>query len=175
MNVFVTIPIFVSIVFKYRYMLCSQCTSSMLFVARRRGTNPPIFVLESSPLFEAIHMRPLDTVAYHYLPDSSRSTDLTGGEWRGLLERSHTFMACYVELYCRPHGICLELGCGTAPILKACLRTRRLCASLDQDERLITSYVQPLLLTSIQEIHGGPSTMRLDDDVDAHAGDNPYD
>lgn len=147
----------------------------MLFVAHRRGTSPSTFLEEAMPMFEAMQMKPLDSVVYHYLPETSRTFDTTGREIRGALERSHTFLASFVELYCPEGGLCLELGCGTAPLLKACLGTGRLCVAMDSDIPLIESYVRPFICASQERQNARASTSHIDEEVDSHAGDNPYD
>lgn len=115
-------------------------------------------------------------MVYHHLPVARRALDSHGGEWRGCLQRSHAFLACYLELLCPHGGIVLELGCGTAPLLEACLHTGRICVSIDLDEALISSCVLPLLMAKKNQqgdvagsSHGG------DDDVDILAGVTPYD
>ncbi|MCO5613200.1 hypothetical protein L7F22_067476 [Adiantum nelumboides] len=41
--------------------ICTDCSMSMLFMVRRRATDSPIFIAESTPLFESFGMHPLDT------------------------------------------------------------------------------------------------------------------
>ena len=147
----------------------------MIFMVWRHGTEPPIFLAQSTPLFESLGMHPLDTLTYHYLPNDSHALDPHGQPWRGKLQRSHTFLASFVQLYYRQGGLCLEMGCGTAPILKTCLSTGRLCASMDVDPLLVTRYVEPLLLDYMRQgnydVYG---SQQVDDEVDPHAGFNPY-
>ncbi|KAI5072521.1 hypothetical protein GOP47_0012627 [Adiantum capillus-veneris] len=55
-----------------------ECNCSMLFMIHRVGMRPPCFVSESAPLFSHL-----------------------GEPLRGGLQRSHSFIACFVELLCR--------------------------------------------------------------------------
>lgn len=148
----------------------------MLFMVRRRAKEPTIFIVESTSFFQSLGMCPLDTVVYHYLPDDLRSLDLGGHQLRGGLERSPTFLACFVQMYCRAGGVCLEMGCGTAPILKTCMKTGRVCASIDMDIFLMNTYVEPLFLGYTQQgSHDVLGRPQVDDEVDPRAGYNPYD
>ena len=121
-------------------------------------------------------MSPLDTMVYHHLPTTNRALDNHGGEWRGSLQRSHAFVACYLELLCPHGGIALELGCGTAPLLQACLHTCRICVSIDFDEAIISSCVMPLLAAKKnQQGDVAGSSHGNDDVIDILAGKTPYD
>ena len=84
-------------------------------------------------------------------------------------------MACFLELLCPNEGLCLELGCGTAPILKACIRTSCVCASLDIDTDIISSCMHPLLVWAMQGASMEASSSMFADEVDERAGENPYD
>lgn len=101
----------------------------------------PTFVAESASYFTSLRLRASDSVMPHYMPDTRVALAATGEAWRPRVERSESFLACFLELLCRRGGICLELGCGTAPILKACLCSGRVCVSLDLDETLVTAYI----------------------------------
>ncbi|MCO5554592.1 hypothetical protein L7F22_008123 [Adiantum nelumboides] len=158
------------------YYLCCLYSMSMLFMVRRQAVDPPIFIAESTPLFESFGMHPLDTLIYHYLPDDLRALDPVGQQWRGGLERSRTFLACFVHMYCRRGGVCIEMGCGTVPITKTCMHIGRVRASIDVDIFLMTSYVEPLLLAYMQQgSHDDVSRPQADDEVDPLASFNPYD
>lgn len=136
---------------------------------------PPTYVVESTPLFSALHMRSTDMVMRHYIPDSHLVLGPTGEALRAGVQRSQCFLGCLLELLCLRGGICLELGCGTAPILKASLRTGRVCASIDVDESIISSYVQPLLHSSLHSRRDDVMDLGGEDDVDVNAGANPFD
>lgn len=148
----------------------------MLLFVRRSGVDPPLYVSNSLQLFQRLRMKPLDTMAYHHLPTGNQATERDGSILRGALEFSTTFMGCYVELLCRPRGIVLELGCGTAPILRACLGTGRMCMALDNDERVLKNYLLPLLEHQERVVGAGPSQVQQGDDIlDPLAGESPYD
>lgn len=135
---------------------------------------PSLFLPDSAPLFEKLLLEPLGSLVYHYLPEQARSTYALDRYVRGVMERSALFIASYVEMLCPRYGICLELGCGTAPCLKACLRIERVCVSLDSDEALVSAYVLPLLHA---EVCGGvdrQSSQQEDAEVDEMASHNPY-
>lgn len=92
------------------------------------------------------------------------------------MQLSHTFIACYLELLCRHRGIVLEIGCGTAPLLRACLHSGRICVSIDSDDALITTCVLPNLAskkTQGEDVAG--SSQVGDDYIDLLAGVAPYD
>lgn len=151
-----------------------QIATSMLLMVHRRGISPTLYIHESRPLFHALGMTPTDCTMRHYLPDGARATMESGQAWRGPLQCSSTFLACFLELLCRPKGLCLEFGCGTAPILKAALTSKRFCASLDNDDNIVTGYVLPLLCP--RQGQGGASTsVDVDDEGDRPIGGNPFD
>ena len=148
----------------------------MLFIIRRQSCEPLLYLEGSTPLFRVSHLSPLDTMVYHHLPITNRALDNHGREWGGCLQRSHAFVACYLELLCLHGGIVLELGCGTAPLLQACLHTGRICVSMDLDEVLISSCVLPLLAAKKnQQGDVAGSSLGGDDPIDILAGVTPYD
>lgn len=147
----------------------------MMFMIRRRGTDPRVYVTESMPLFQSLRMHPMDSVMCHYMPVVVRAKRPDGRDWRVGMERSYAFMACFLELLCPKEGVCLELGCGTAPILKACIRTGCVCGSLDMDNDIISSCVQPLLAQAMQGPSMEAGSSMLGEEVDERAGENPYD
>lgn len=147
----------------------------MLFMVHRRGMVPPLFTVESASFFQSLGMQPLDLVMRHYMPDAHLALSPSGHALRGALQRSHSFLACFLELLCRRGGICLEIGCGTAPILTSCLATGRACVSIDLDEHLIMSYVQPLIRSKQRTREEASTSTNVDDEVDEGAGRNPFD
>ena len=90
------------------------------------------------------------TIVYHYLPNDLHSLHLQGHQFFEGLEMSPTFLACFVQMYCQAGGVCLQMGCGTTPILKTCMKIGRVCASFDTDIFLINTYVEPLFLGYMQ-------------------------
>ncbi|MCO5608266.1 hypothetical protein L7F22_062472 [Adiantum nelumboides] len=163
----------------YGYIECYgeqvQCEFSTLFLVHRRGVHPPCFITESMPMFRLLGMKPTDSVMRHYLPDNARAFSSLGEPWRGALQRSHSLLACFVVMLCRQKGICLEFGCGTAPILAACLATGRACASIDSDEDIIVSCVQSMYLSKKKHREETSTSMDMDDEGDRYVGGNPFD
>ncbi|MCO5610347.1 hypothetical protein L7F22_064583 [Adiantum nelumboides] len=152
-----------------------ECDSSMLYMVHRKGNIPPYFTSESGPLFRRLGMQSFDSVMRHYLPDAHLAMSPSREAWRGGLQRSESFLSCFLEMLCRRGGVCLEFGCGTAPILTSCLATSRACVSLDVDERLIMSCVEPLIRQSRRTREEATTSMNIDDEVKQGTGLNPFD
>lgn len=144
-------------------------------MVHRVGMHPRRYITESSAHFRSLQMRASDLMVHHYMPDSHYVMSPTGEPWRGGQQRGQAFLGCFVELLCRPSGICLELGCGTAPILSVCLATGRACASIDIDEPLISSHVQRLLHVRKQSREESFVSRDVDDEAEMPPIQNPFD
>lgn len=148
----------------------------MLYMVHRRGPTPKLYIAESMPYFRALGMRPTDSIMQHYIPDSSISlSDTDRVPWRGSLQRSTTFLAAFVEMLCRSRGICLEFGCGTAPVLATCATSGRVCGSLDSDDSIITGFVQSMFRSKKRSREEASAPTDLEDDGDRPMGGNPFD
>ena len=92
------------------------------------------------------------------------------------MQLSHTFIACYLELLCWHRGIVLEIGCGTAPLLCACLYSGWICVSINLDDALITASVLPVLVSRKMQGEDVSSSSQVGDDyVNLLVGVAPYD
>lgn len=147
----------------------------MLLMVHRIGMQPACYVTESLAMFCRLGMHPSDSFMAHHLPDLSLARSGSGEPWRGGLQRSQAFVASFVELLCRRGGICLELGCGTAPVLAACLSSGRACAAVDIDEHLMTDYVMPLLRPKKRGREEASTSIDIDDEGDMPSHVNPFD
>lgn len=85
-------------------------------------------------------------VIRHYLPDTARV--LEAGEeayLRSGVQRSVGFVRCFLEALCPPGGLALEMGSGTAPLMRACIASGRPCYSFDSDPDIVGRILQPLV------------------------------
>ena len=139
---------------------------------------PPTYIAESTPLFRGMGMSPTDSIMRHYVPESAYAVMDFGIAWHGSMQRSLGFISSIVELLCPPMGLCLEFGCGTAPVLRACLSSGRACVALDSNEALILTFVLSLLCS---EPGGRPrreeasTSTDVMDEGDRPLGGNPFD
>ncbi|KAI5068959.1 hypothetical protein GOP47_0015260 [Adiantum capillus-veneris] len=123
-----------------------ECLCSVLFMVHRVGMRPPCFVAESTVLFSHLGMQSSDSFMMHHVPELSQARSSSGEPLRGGLQRSHYFVACFMELLCRNGCIFLELGCGyVLPLLRHRKRSREdPSTSLDiDDEGDMPSRVNP--------------------------------
>ncbi|MCO5605742.1 hypothetical protein L7F22_059926 [Adiantum nelumboides] len=138
-----------------------------------KGFVPPTFAKQSSPAFQVLRMQPTDFFMHHHMPILHWVMSPDGDAWQGPLYRSIAFVSCFVEYLCKEGGVCLELGCGTAPLLSCCLASRRACASIDLDDRLIISYVQSLIRSRKRPREEASTSWDVDEEVDLGTELNP--
>lgn len=82
----------------------------------------------------------------HYLPDTARVSE--AGEEAHLrtgVQRSVGFVRCFLEALCPPRGLALEMGSGTAPLMRACIASGRPCYSFDSDPGIVDRILRPLV------------------------------
>ena len=127
-------------------------------------------------MFRALDMQPTNSVMRHYLLDILQEATSSGDPWHARVQRSHSLVACFVEMLCGHRGILLEFGCGTVPLLRSCLSTGRACVSLDSDESIISAYVCPMITSSQNQRREEASTsLDVEDEGDRPLGGNPFD
>ncbi|MCO5610412.1 hypothetical protein L7F22_064648 [Adiantum nelumboides] len=96
----------------------------------------------------------------HCMPTLSRAQrDGKSGGWRGILERSASYMLLFMEALCPPMGTVLEIGDGTRPVLKAAMHTRCCCMSIDDDKDICDAYLTPF----ITDFYGNPRVSKMQD------------
>lgn len=105
-----------------------------------------MFLQESSSHFSKLQIDPLSDLWVHFLPERNRLTKPSSSTtWRGGLQKSPMFLLSILELLCPPSGLVLEMGCGTAPLMRACEASSRSCFSFDIDEAIVHAVVRPLV------------------------------
>lgn len=147
----------------------------MLYMVHRRGPTPPVYIAESMSHFRALGMRPTDSIMQHYIPDTSISNSANGEPWHGSLQRITLFLGAFVEMLCRSRGICLEFGCGTAPVLATCATSGRVCGSLDSDDSIVTGFLQSMFRSKKRSRDDASISVDLEDEGDRPMGGNPFD
>ncbi|MCO5571702.1 hypothetical protein L7F22_025449 [Adiantum nelumboides] len=130
------------------------------------GCCPPMFLEESSSHFHKLQIDPLSDLWAHFLLEGNILTKPSfSTTWRGGLQRSPMFLLCVLELLCPPSRLVLEMGCGTAPLMRASKASSCPCFSFDIDETIVNAIVQPLVqeLSSKRACLDAEESLELDD------------
>ncbi|MCO5570031.1 hypothetical protein L7F22_023745 [Adiantum nelumboides] len=137
--------------YEKKYDTIVSIRTSLLVFARRTGCCPSMFLEESSSHFHKLQIDPLSDLWVHFLLERNRLTKPSfSTTWCGGLQRSPMFLLYVLELLCPPSGLALEMGCSTAPLMRASKASSRPCFSFDIDETMVNDVVLPL----VQELNG---------------------
>ncbi|MCO5593624.1 hypothetical protein L7F22_047639 [Adiantum nelumboides] len=84
--------------------------------------------------------------AFHFYMLRRRGVLEAGEEahLRSGVQRSVGLVQCFLEALCPPRGLALEMGSGTAPLMRACIASGRPCYSFDSDPDIVARILQPL-------------------------------
>lgn len=159
------------------YIFVQVRTSVLLFV-HRVGALPTMYMKESKSFFDSLSLSAISDCWPHYMPEAKRTLDPHGRRLvRGAVEKSCAFMACILAMCCAPGRMVMEMGCGTAPVLRACMVLGYACMAFDSDSSLI-KIVEESIIKGIENkpTQGGEeasSSKMTDFEVDPL--ENPYD
>ena len=85
-------------------------------------------------------------IFWHYFPETSKEQEAGDATWiRGMVQISIAFIRCILESLCPPHGLVVEMGCGTTPLICACMILGRRCFSFDRDPLVVDQILSPLV------------------------------
>ncbi|MCO5583668.1 hypothetical protein L7F22_037581 [Adiantum nelumboides] len=160
--------------YEKKYDTIVSIQTSLLVFARRTRCCPSMFLEESSSHFHKLQIDPLSDLWVHFFPKRNRLTKPSfSTTWRGGLQRSPMFLLCALELLCPPSGLVLEMGCETAPLMRA---SSRPCSSFDIDETIVNDVVLPL----VQELNSKRTCLDEEESLELDAYQvqvvgNPYD
>lgn len=130
-----------------------------LLLLRRKGYEPTLRMVESSPFLQEQGIDIQRHILTHYLPKNAKVLEAgEGSSSRAGVQRSVSFIRCFLELLCPPRGLVLEMGSGTAPLLRACFDSGRPCYSFDSDHEVVDQILLPLLASHSTSIADESST-----------------
>lgn len=145
-----------------------------LYMLRRRGYAASLRLQQSATLRHDHGVQFSRHIIRHYLPETGRV--LEAGEEAHLrlgVQRSVGFVRCFLEALCPPRGLALEMGCGTAPLMRACIASGRPCFSFDSDPDIVTRILQPLV--EGPAIGSGDQSSSDNENSDIEAAGDAYD
>ena len=93
------------------------------------------------------------------------------------MQLSVAFVRCILESLCSPHGLVVEMGCGTSPLMHACMILGHPCFSFDSDPLVVDQILSPLVerVQVILEDHVSTHTDGSESEHEDDGYDNPFD
>lgn len=93
------------------------------------------------------------------------------------MQLSVAFVRCILESLCPPRGLVVEMGCGTAPLMRACMVSGRPCFSFDSDPLVVDQILSPLVerVQVISEEHISIHTEGSESEQEGDGYDCPFD
>lgn len=117
----------------------------MLLFLHRAKCDPAMRFKESASLFHSLGIDASDDSWTHHIPEEHMAFDGVT-PLRGSVERSVCLTTALVSLCTSPGSLVIEMGCGTAPVLRSCLSLGRSCFAFDNDASIMKQFVEPIIV-----------------------------
>ncbi|MCO5587610.1 hypothetical protein L7F22_041559 [Adiantum nelumboides] len=143
-----------------KYSHSFKMTAFATLALHKNGVSPFINMERGHKVETLLQQNISSQIIGHCMPTLSRAQrDGKSGGWRGVLERSASYMLLFMEALCPPMGTVLEIGDGTRHVLKAAMHTGCCCMSIDDDKDICDAYLTPFII----DFYGNPRVSKMQD------------